>query len=127
MNFQGDPRLRQIADLHGQNLSRMHESTAPSRFGKCRFSDDNRRTAFNSDIFQSYNKVYIRWTTHRWPKTGDAGLSIKDLHMARFCNEAALEEENQNPKESAVEDFDVLGKELVSKIRVTDVDAGIKN
>ena len=33
-----------------------------------------------------YNKTHILWTTHR-PK----GLSSKDVHMARFCDDAAVE------------------------------------
>lgn len=31
-----------------------------------------------------YNKVTIEWTTHR-----PEGLSIKDIEMAEFCDEAA--------------------------------------
>ena len=30
-----------------------------------------------------YNKTHIRWTTHN-----PEGLSNKDAHMARFCDEA---------------------------------------
>ncbi|TKA68004.1 hypothetical protein B0A49_05049 [Cryomyces minteri] len=31
-----------------------------------------------------YNKTQIRWTTHN-----PSGLSSKDIHMAKFCDEAA--------------------------------------
>lgn len=30
-----------------------------------------------------YNRTHVRWTTHR-----PEGLSSKDMHMARFCDEA---------------------------------------
>lgn len=33
-----------------------------------------------------YNTTQIKWTTHK-----PAGLSSKDVHMARFCDEAAGE------------------------------------
>ena len=38
-------------------------------------------------LLKTYNKVLLRWTTHRLPPTMDAGLSWKDLDMAEFCDE----------------------------------------
>jgi 4a-hydroxytetrahydrobiopterin dehydratase len=35
---------------------------------------------------QVYNKVFVRWTTHRPP-----GLSDKDLQMATHCSSLAAE------------------------------------
>src|SRR5450432_2142888 len=32
-----------------------------------------------------YNTTFVRWTTH-----SPSGLSIKDVEMARFCDEQAL-------------------------------------
>ena len=47
-----------------------------------------------------YNKTHIRWTTHNPP-----GLSIKDLYMARFCDEAGdkHEESRMTEKEREAE------------------------
>lgn len=35
---------------------------------------------------QVYNKVFVRWTTHRPP-----GLSDKDLEMAKYCGSLAID------------------------------------
>lgn len=42
-----------------------------------------------------YNKTHVRWTTHN-----PEGLSIKDLVMARFCDEMAKEYGEAEPEES---------------------------
>jgi 4a-hydroxytetrahydrobiopterin dehydratase len=42
------------------------------------------------------NRTSIRWTTHR-PK----GLSLKDAHMARFCDEAATRHGELNSQMTA--------------------------
>lgn len=39
-----------------------------------------------TEITQVYNKVVIRWTTH-----SPLGLSIKDVEMAKFCDERGAE------------------------------------
>ena len=45
-----------------------------------------------------YNKTHIRWTTHN-----PAGLSSKDTHMAKFCDEAGEQfgELSPDPAEQA--------------------------
>ncbi|KAK5125833.1 hypothetical protein LTR85_012109 [Meristemomyces frigidus] len=42
-----------------------------------------------------YSRTEIRWTTHS-PK----GMSAKDTHMARFCDEAAQRHGEQYPKQA---------------------------
>jgi len=42
-----------------------------------------------------FNRTEIRWTTHK-----PHGLSLKDTHMARFCDEAAERHGEQWPTRS---------------------------
>lgn len=45
-----------------------------------------KRTRHHPEWSNVYNQTQIRWTTHN-----PAGLSSKDLAMAKFCDDTALE------------------------------------
>ncbi|EME41260.1 hypothetical protein DOTSEDRAFT_73618 [Dothistroma septosporum NZE10] len=45
-----------------------------------------KRTRHHPEWSNVYNKTHIRWTTHN-----PEGLSSKDTHMAKFCDDAARE------------------------------------
>ncbi|MCJ1254560.1 hypothetical protein MMC24_002375 [Lignoscripta atroalba] len=64
----------------------------------------------------SYSKVFVRWTTHRWVVKGDPGLSIKDLRMARFCDEIAVSVGRRKLTQDEREGFDTLGKKLLERV-----------
>jgi 4a-hydroxytetrahydrobiopterin dehydratase len=61
-----------------------------------------------------YNTTFIRWTTHSPP-----GLSVKDVEMARFCDEQAVVfgEVVPESQEGEVVEGDV-GKELAGRVAV---------
>jgi 4a-hydroxytetrahydrobiopterin dehydratase len=44
-----------------------------------------RRIAYYVELRKIYNKTFIRWTTHNPP-----GLSMKDIQMAKYCDEQAI-------------------------------------
>ena len=79
------------------------------------YGGPNRGRLIN-DRFQSYSKVFVRWTTHRWVVKGDPGLSIKDLRMARFCDEIAVSVGRRKLTQDEREGFDTLGKKLLERV-----------
>lgn len=64
-----------------------------------------------------YNTTFIRWTTHSPP-----GLSVKDVEMARFCDEQALHFGEVLPEsqdgEGEVGEGQNVGKELADRVAV---------
>ncbi|TVY17220.1 putative pterin-4-alpha-carbinolamine dehydratase [Lachnellula arida] len=65
-----------------------------------------------------YNTTFIRWTTH-----SPAGLSEKDVLMARFCDEVAG---RCGEVEDVVEDGEV-GRDLVERVGVEAGDCCVPN
>jgi 4a-hydroxytetrahydrobiopterin dehydratase len=60
-----------------------------------------------------YNTTFIRWTTH-----SPSGLSFKDISMARFCDEKALECGEVVQEEKREDGGNSVGEELVGRVVV---------
>lgn len=51
-----------------------------------RIADECKAQKHHPEWSNVYNRTTIKWTTHK-----PEGLSSKDVHMAKFCDDAARE------------------------------------
>jgi 4a-hydroxytetrahydrobiopterin dehydratase len=79
-------RWRLTASRKGLTRTFTFASFAKAWSFMSRVADESKAQRHHPEWSNLYNRVTVEWTTHR-----PEGLSIKDAHMAEFCDGVAAE------------------------------------